>query len=245
MTPLQTARTRQREFMNERAAETLASASIVHNVDRAGNPHLLISVPNLEKAGNADVGIEIEQESEDSLAISVLIYDIPDEPVVYEMNFNPQKREDQSFLRSVLETSLFRMHPCQRVDDEWEVGGVQVFKIPQSVLLKLKQYSLSWDDLENENYADEKEDCAEEKVDYAEEKADAHLKESQSRSCRTSDPRETVIRKLKEQVNALRAQIYERDTRIIELEEELHQIKSKGRTYKLSSDRKSWWRPFS
>jgi len=231
MTPLQTARIQQREVMNERAAEMLASASIVHNVDRAGNPHLLISVPNLEKADKADVGIEIEQESEDLLAISVLIYDIPDEPVVYEMNFNPQKREDQSFLRSVIETALFRMHPCQRVGDEWELGGVQVFKIPQSVLQKLKRYSLSWDDLKNGV-------CAEEKTD-------AHLKESQPRSCRTSDPRETVISKLKEQVNALRAQIYEKDNRIIELEDELHQIKSKGRTYKLSSERKSWWRPFS
>lgn len=230
MTPLQTARIHERFFVNAEAAEALAANRIVHEVDRAGNPHLLISVPDLEKARKADVGIEIDRGEDDSLSISVLIYDIPDEPVVYEMTFNPHESEDLMFLRSVIETSLFRMHPCQQTAEGWEVGGVQVFKVPPSVLLKLKHCSLSWDDSKKEKVQDD---------------SDNQSSDSSVQFARTPDARDTVIRKLKEQVDALRAQLQEKDKRIIDLEESLHQIKSKGRGYKLTSERKSWWKPFA
>jgi hypothetical protein len=207
------------------AAKTLVEHSVVRDLDRSGMAHFLVKVPDLDKALQADVGVEIEREGDGCVALSVLLYDIPHEPVSYDLRFYPDSGDDLRFLHSLLDTGQFRLYPCGQQGAAWNVGPAQTFRLPTNALLRLKHYSLSWPakDAAPEPHPEERPAPA------------VH---------RGSDPRDTVIRKLKEQVQALRAQMQERDKRIIELEDELNAIKSGRREYRLSGERKSWWKPF-
>ncbi len=211
------------------ASAVLREHSVVHDLDRSGHPHLLVKVPDLEQALGAEGGIEVERESDGCIALSVLLYDIPSEPVSYDLRFYPDLPDDLRFLRRFLESAQFRLHPCQQGDDGWEVGAAQTFRLPPNVLLRLKHFSCDW-------------------PPPAEAPAVVpRVPEPPARDpvqARGPDPRDTVIRKLKEQVDTLREQLQDKDKRIIELEDELHEIKSRGRTYRLSGDGKPWWKPF-
>lgn len=191
--------------------------------------HFLVKVPNLANAVKAEVGIELEREPDGCIALSVLLYDIPSEPVSYDLRFYPDQGEDLQFLRSFLDTCQFRLYPCAQEGAGWTVGPAQTFRIPVNALLRLKHYSLSWPPAE----AVPQGPPAEEPEPPA-----------STGATRIHDPRDTVIRKLKEQAQALRAQLQERDKRIIELEDELNDIKSRRRGYRLSGERRPWWNPF-
>lgn len=212
------------------AARTLAEHSVVRDLDRSGMVHFLVKVPDLDNALRAEVGIELEREEDGCIALSVLLYDIPAEPVSYDLRFYPDQREDLQFLRSFLDTCQFRLYPCGQEGAGWTVGPAQTFRIPANALLRLKHYSLSWPALHPPPEPPAAEEAA----------APAPV----ATASRIHDPRDTVIRKLKEQAHALRAQVQERDKRIIELEDELNEIKSRGRGYRLSGERKPWWKPF-
>jgi hypothetical protein len=214
------------------AARTLAEHSVVRDLDRSGMAHFLVKVPNLDNALKADVGIELEREPDGCIALSVLLYDIPSEPVSYDLRFYPDQREDLQFLRSFLDTCQFRLYPCGQEGSGWTVGPAQTFRIPANALLRLKHYSLSWPPAEAAPTA------------VPAPAPDESERPAPSAATRIHDPRDTVIRKLKEQAQALRAQLQERDKRIIELEDELNDIKSRGRGYRLSGERKPWWNPF-
>jgi len=199
----------------------------VRDLDRSGLGHFLVKVPDLDNALKADVGIEIEREDDGCVALSVLLYDIPSEPVSYDLRFYPDQAEDLRFLRSFLDACQFRLYPCGQQGDRWNVGPAQTFRLPANALLRLKHYSLGWP-----------------ARSQAPETIPGEAESAPADAPRVSDPRDTVIRKLKEQAHALRAQIQERDKRIIELEDELHEIRSRGRGYRLSGDHKPWWKPF-
>lgn len=207
------------------AARTLVEHSVVRDLDRSGMAHFLVRVPDLDKALQADVGVEIQREDDGCVALSVLLYDIPNEPVTYDLRFYPDSGDDLRYLHSLLDTGQFRIYPCGQQGTRWNVGPPQTFRLPTNALLRLKHYSLSWP---------------------AKDAAPEPTPEEHSipAAPRASDPRDTVIRKLKEQVQALRAQMQERDKRIIELEDELGAIRGKGREYRLSGERKPWWKPF-
>ncbi len=207
------------------AARTLVEHSVVRDLDRSGMAHFLIRVPDLDKALQADVGVEIEREDDGCVALSVLLYDIPNEPVTYDLRFYPDSGDDLRYLHSLLDTGQFRIYPCGQQGARWNVGPPQTFRLPTNALLRLKHYSLAWP---------------------AKDAVPEPTPEENSipAAPRASDPRDTVIRKLKEQVQALRAQMQERDKRIIELEDELGAIRGKGREYRLSGERKPWWKPF-
>ncbi|MDW7710562.1 MAG: hypothetical protein SCH98_08805 [Deferrisomatales bacterium] len=207
------------------AARTLVEHSVVRDLDRSGTAHFLVKVPDLDKAMQAEFGVEIEREEDGCVAVSVLLYDIPTEPVTYDLRFYPDSAEDLRFLYSLLDSGQFRLYPCGQQGSRWNVGPAQTFRLPTNALLRLKHYSLTWPAKETGP-----ETAGQEPAPPA--------------APRASDPRDTVIRKLKEQVQALRAQMQERDKRIIELEDELNAIKSRGREYRLSGDRKPWWKPF-
>jgi hypothetical protein len=213
------------------AAHALTEHSVVRDVDRSHHPHLLVKVPDLADAAQADVGVEIEREDDGCVTLSVLLYDIPTEPVSYDLRLYPDQPEDLRFLWSFVETAQFRLHPCHQANDGWEVGPSQTFRLPPNVLLRLKHYSLSWP--------------RREEAEVPTAPPTPPTEPAQVSQARTTDPRDTVIGKLKQQVQALRDQIQERDRRIIELEDELHELKSRGRSYRLSGDRKPWWKPFS
>ncbi len=218
--------------LDPEAARLLAERSIVHDLDRSGRPHFLVKVPDLDKAVEAEVGIEIDRDEDGCVGISILIYDIPTEPVSYDIRLYPDQPEDLRFLRAFLEARQFRVHPCRHAPDGWSVGPVQTFRLPPSVILRLKHYSLSWP-------------AGPDPDEPPPEPEPEPLPGPPPPAARGPDPRDTVIRKLKEQVQALRQQLQERDKRIIELQDELHDLRSRGRTYKLSGERKSWWKPFS
>lgn len=213
------------------AAQALVEHSVVRDLDRSGQPHFLVKVPELERAADAEVGIEVEREEDGCVALSVLLYDIPTEPVSYDLRLYPDDNGDLRFLRGILDSSHFRLHPCQYRSGEWEVGPPQVFRIPPNLILRLKHYSLEWPTLERPS-----------RPSSAPPVEATPL--SQTTKARSPDPRDTVIRKLKEQVQALRDQLQERDKRIIELEDELHELKSRGRSYRLSGEKRSWWKRF-
>jgi len=217
--------------LDPEAAEALEQASIVRDLNRSGLPHFLVRVPDLAKAFEADLGIEINREEDGCVALSILLYDIPTEPVSYDLRLYPDQPEDLRFLWAFLETKQFRVHPCQPGPEGWRVGEAQTFRLPPSVVLRLKHYSLSWP--------------APLGGPRAEAEAPPEPDAPPPPAARGPDPRDTVIRKLKEQVQALREQIQERDKRIIELEDELHEMKSRGRTYRLTGEKRSWWKPFS
>jgi hypothetical protein len=216
--------------LSPEASRALFAYNVVRDLDRLGNPHLLVKVPDLEKALKADLGVEVDRDEAGRVTISVLLYDIPTEPVTYEVRFYPTDKEDLGFLNSFLEAGQFRLHACAHNGERWSVGPTQTFRLPTNVLLRLRHFAKEWP--------------AEEPS--TPQPAAVPSEERQGIPQRRSpDPRDTVIRKLKEQAQTLREQIQERDKRIIELEDELHEIKSRGRPYKLSGDKKPWWKPFS
>ena len=213
------------------AADTLAERAIVHDLDRSGVPHVLIKVPDLAKAVEAELGIEIHQEPDGCIALSILLYDIPSEPVSYDLRLYPDQPDDLRFLRAFLEHKRFRLRPCEPSAEGWSVGPVQTLRLPPAAVLRLKHYSLSWP--------------AEPAPEAPAPEPEPDPRPSPPANSRPPDPRDTVIRKLKEQVESLREQLRQKDKRIIELEDELHELKSRGRSYRLGGERKPWWKPFS
>lgn len=235
MTSIERAQRPHRLSLDPEAAELLADHRVVRDLDRSGHPHFLIEVPDLDQSLRADVGVEIDREEDGCVALSLLVYDIPTEPVSYDLRFYPDQADDLRFLWRVLEAAQFRVHPCQHTADGWRVGTSQAFRLPPNVLLRLKHYSLGWPRAETAPAPD---------LEAAPDGAAPPPIAAPVHAARGSDPRDTVIRKLKEQVQALREQLQERDKRIIELEDELHEFKSRGRSYRLSGDKKPWWKPF-
>lgn len=216
--------------LSAEAEKALLAYNVVRDLDRLGHPHLLLKVPDLEKSAEAELGVEVARDDAGRVTVSVLLYDIPTDPVSYDLRFYPQDRDDLRFLHSFLDTGQFRLHACVHRAGQWSVGPSQTFRLPTDVLLRLRHYSKEWP--------------AREQSDPKEEPGrDAPAPPSPPP--RSQDPRDTVIRKLKEQVQNLRDHLQERDKRIIQLEDELQEIRSRGRSYRLSSDRKPWWKPFS
>jgi hypothetical protein len=225
---------RGRWSLDDHAAALLAEHSIIRDLDRSGQPNFAVKVPDLAKALEADLGMEVDRDDGGCVTFSVLLYDIPTEPVSYDLRFFPNQPDDLRFLRRIMDASSFRLRPCQHVGEKWLVGSSQTYRIPSNVLLRLKHFSLDWPDHDVEPAAQDLDTPADAPATTA---ADPEVQIG-------PDPRDTVIRKLKEQVHALRAQVQERDKRIIELEDELHEIRSRGRSYKLSGEKRPWWRPF-
>lgn len=217
--------------LSPEAARCLKQHNFVRDLDRSGTPHLLVKVPDLEQALSAEVGVEVEEGAGRSIVFSVLLYDIPSEPVSYELRLRAEYPEDQTYLRSLLDSAKFSLHPCGQDAGEWLVGTPRTFEIPTDVLLRMRHYAREWPGRQEAPSS-----FGPEMVKEA---------EPSSAPTRSLDPRDTVIRKLKEQVQTLRDLLQERDKRIIELEDELSEIKSRGRPYKLSAERKPWWKPFS
>lgn len=234
--------------ITESAAAVLDREFVIRETDRNGHPHLLVKVPEIEKIPDADIGLEVKRDEDATMLLNLLVYDVPTEPIGYQIRLDPGIDSDLGFLRSMIAASQFRMHPCARVEGIWKVGPAQTFRIPPNVLLRLKHFSLDWpqpvepprqipdapprtNDLSLTHPGPSPDDS----VDLAEPIIQNRLGQP--------DPRDTVIKKLKEQNHILRDQLRTKDKRIIELEDELNDIKSKGRGYKLS-DKKSWWNPF-
>lgn len=222
---------KRRWSLDEAAGTQLAEHGIIRELDRSGQVHFAVKVPDLDKALEADLGMEVDRDEDGCVAISVLLYDIPTEPVSYCLRFYPDQTDDLLFLRRITEASGFCLRPCQVVDNRWVVGPSQNFRIPANVLLRLKHLSLEWPLTETAAAAPPPPPPP----------ADAPVVHPGPRS---PDPRDTVLRKLKEQVQTLRAQMQERDKRIIELEDELHDLRSRGRSYNLSGEKRPWWKPF-
>lgn len=261
--------------ISDEAAAILDSQFVVREIDRLGNPHFLIKVPDLQKAPEADFGVEISRDPEGVVQVSLLLYDIPTDPITYEMRFSPQVSGDLRFLHAIIDSAHFRLHPCARLDDRWEVARAQSFRIPANALLRLKHFSLEWPDrstlasappppaskvaadLSTLTPATERELFPEPPVAApeagAETPAETPAPDAPAEAATEAgslprrpqaDPRDTIIQKLKLQNQTLRSQLREKDKRIIELEDELNEIKSRGRNYRLSGDKKSWWKPF-
>ncbi len=236
------------------AAIVLDREFTLRDTDRSGNPHVLVKVPDLEKAAQAELGIEVRREEDGSVALSVLLFDIPTEPVNYEMRFIPSRHTDLVFLHSLIDTSRFRLHPCANVEGKWTVGEAQMLRIPPNLLLRLKHFSLEWPALESSEKAPEPVKAppapAVERAapvggelplpDPPPAPARRAAPEGEVRS--GPDPRDTIIRKLKEQAESLRAQMREKDKRIVELEEEVTRLSMK-KPGRLSVEKKSWWKP--
>jgi len=220
--------------LDPEAVNALSEQSVLRDLDRTGLAHFLVKVPDIAEALAAEVGIEIEREDDGCIALTVLLYDVPSEPVSYDLRFYPDQAEDLRFLHSFLDSCQFRLYPCGYDGSRWSLGPAQTFRIPANALLRLKHYSLSWPCRET---------ASQHPPPMARPVEGSGLPQPEL-TPRASDPRDTVIRKLKEQAQALRAQVQERDKRIIELEDELHSLKSKGRGYRLSGERKAWWKPF-
>ena len=226
------------------ASEILDSSYVVRETDRTGYPHLLVKVPDIQKIPEADIGLEVNKDEEGAMLLTLLLYDQPTEPISYEIKFLPTQAEDLKFLKCFIDAAQFRLHPCIKENSRWVVGNAETFRIPANVLLRLKHFSLEWP-LPTESFKPEKKGEARETIDKSDCMADASgvLKADGSMRAGVPDPRDTVIRKLKEQNHILRDQLRIKDKRIIELEDELNEIKSKGRAYRLG-EKKSWWKPF-
>lgn len=216
--------------LSAEAAKALMAYNVVRDLDRLGHLHLLVKVPDLQKSLESDLGVEVSRDEAGRITVSVLLYDIPTDPVSYDLRFYPQDREDLRFLHSFLDTGQFRLHACAHQGGQWSVGPSQTFRLPTDVLLRLRHYSKDWPPRE--------EPAAEPEVRRDGPEVPA------APPPRSPDPRDTVIRKLKEQVQTLREQVQERDKRIIQLEDELHEIRGRGRSYKLGGEKKPWWKPF-
>ncbi len=241
--------------ISQEAAKVLDSRYFICELDGSGQPHILIKVPDLEKAAEAELGIELTRGEDDEVVLSVLLYDIPTEPVSYDMSFDTASTPDISFLKALVESVVFKLHPCASIDDAWVVGEPQTLRVPPNILLRLKHYSQSWSPREpaprEPAPKEESKDISPKEVsedlspresgplfslmesaDAEEAIAEEELKVAAS-SSRSGDVRENVIKKLKEQNQNLRSQLRAKDSRIIELEDELSDIKSKKR----------WWKP--
>ncbi|MBI5014924.1 MAG: hypothetical protein HZB55_05455 [Deltaproteobacteria bacterium] len=216
--------------LSDEASKALLAFNVVRDVDRMGHPHLLLKVPDLSKALEAEVGVEVARDEAGRVTVSVLLYDIPTEPVSYDLRCYPQDADDLRFLQSFLDAGQFRVHACAHQGEAWTVGPPQTFRLPSDVLLRLRHFAKDWPVPVDSAGTDEP----------AKERGATAAPQQ-----RSPDPRDTVIRKLKEQVQALREQLQERDKRIIELEDELHEVRGRGRPYRLTGDKKPWWKPFS
>lgn len=244
--------------ITESAAAILDSQYVIREVDRSGAPHLLVKVPDLERSPNAEIGLEVRREEDGCVVVSLLIYDIPTEPVSYELRFYPSQPGDLRFLHSFIDAAQFRMHPCARVEGNWQVAQPQLFRVPSNVLLRLKHFSLDWPDKGAGQAptppAPQPQQAAPAEPDFAEpigeEAAPAAAAQAQARPAddvprrSTVDPREKVINKLKEQNHSLRSQLREKDKRIIELEDELNEVKGRGRSFKFAGEKKGKWKIF-
>jgi hypothetical protein len=220
----------QRLALTAEAARSLKQSNFVRDLDRSGTPNLLIKVPELAKALESELGLEVDQADDGSLTLSVLLYDIPTEPITYEVRLQQDRPEDQKYLRCFLDAAKVRIHPCGLEEGNWRVGPPQSFELPTDVLLRLRHLARDWPG---------RQDASPSSL------AEPQPTTDRPPVLRSLDPRDTVIRKLKEQVQALREQLQERDKRIIEIEDELHEIRSRGRPYKLTPDKKRWWKPFA
>lgn len=236
--------------ISEAAAAILDSMLFMRELDRSGNPHLLVKVPDVAKIAEADIGLEVRKDEDGALLLSLLLYDIPTEPIAYEMRFIPSKEDDLRYLKRLIEATKFRMHPAMRTADGWVVGPPQTFRIPSKVLLTLKHHSLEWPALPGEDpdpspkLHEGPKLTPETAEPPPQDTAPVNLSGEQAANrLAQPDPRDLVIKKLKEQNHILRDQLRAKDKRIIELEDELNDIKSKGRNYKLG-DKRSWWNPF-
>lgn len=231
--------------ITEAAAAILDKQHVIRETDRSGHPHLLVMVPDISKIPDADLGLEVKRDDGGAMLLDMLVYDEPTEPITYEMKLDPNVEQDLAFLRSMIKASQFRMHPCAREAGAWRVGPAQTFRIPPNVLLRLKHFSLDWPQppevLAPVAEAPKTNDLA---LTHPGDDGSVNLAEPiiQNRLGQP-DPRDTVIKKLKEQNHILRDQLRTKDKRIIELEDELNDLRSRGRGYKLS-DKKSWWNPF-
>jgi hypothetical protein len=229
------------------AAAVLDREYVLRDLDRSGHPHLLVKVPDLAKTAESELGIEVRRNDDGTVVVSVLLFDIPTEPVTYEMHFSPARPEDLRFLRSLMDSSRFRLHPCAREGTGWKVGGPQTLRLPPNMLLRLKHFSLDWPSLApapetrkpeaspvpSEVHADSP--APSEAAAHPTETTEPHAKPS-------SDPRDTVIRKLKQQVESLRTQLRDRDKRIVALEDEVTSLTTKDMRF--SDEKKPWWKPF-
>lgn len=227
------------------ASKILDEKLVIRDTDRTGYPHILVKVPDMELIPDAELGLEVAKDDDGAMVLTLLIHDRPSEPpVIYEIKLLPSEPGDLKFLRCMIDAAQFRMHPSIKENGNWRVGASQTLRIPPNVLLRLKHYSLEWP-LPSPGPKPEAEKPA---LEIAEETppqdgAPKNAILTLSPKGAQPDPRDTVIRKLKEQNHILRDQIRTKDKRIIELEDELNEIRSKGRSYKLG-EKKNWWNPF-
>lgn len=235
--------------ITDSAAAILDREFVIRETDRNGHPHLLVKVPEIDKIPDADIGLEVKRDEDGSMILNLLVYDVPTEPINYEIRLDPAVEIDLGFLRSMIAASQFRMHPCARENRNWRVGPAQTFRIPPNVLLRLKHFSLDWPqpvepDAPIPDASKKSNDLSLTPPGPVPDPGAVDLADPiiQNRVGQP-DPRDTVIKKLKEQNHILRDQLRTKDKRIIELEDELNEMKSRGRGYKLS-DKKSWWNPF-
>jgi hypothetical protein len=231
--------------ISREAAEQLDRQQYLREIDRSGRPHFLVKVPDLKKASEAELGIEILQNEDGSLVVTLLIYDIPTEPVACDIVFYTKSSEDVAFLKALIDSVVFHFHPCAMVEGKYSVGQPVALRLPPNLHLRLKHYSRDFHP--EPSSAAEPAPAPEKPVEIP--AADEPSNESPAiRNLKSaisgSDARDTVIKKLKDQVQALRQQLKDKEKRIIELEDELGDFKSGKRQYRLKVEKKSWWKPF-
>lgn len=225
------------------ASKILDEKLVIRETDRTGYPHFLVKVPDMELIPEAELGLEVAKDDDGAMLLNLLIYDRPSEPPIsYEIRLYPSEPEDLKFLRCMIDAAQFRMHPGIKENGNWKVGPSQTLRIPPNVLLRLKHYSLEWPLPSPKAEIQKPEDVKSEDAGEPGSSAQGTDIFIPGRTIQP-DPRDTVIRKLKEQNHILRDQIRAKDKRIIELEDELNEIRSKGRSYKLG-EKKNWWNPF-
>ncbi|TAL16662.1 hypothetical protein EPN96_08320 [bacterium] len=231
--------------ISREAAELLDRQQYLREIDRSGRPHFLIKVPDLKKASEAELGIEIVQSEEGCLVVTLLIYDIPAEPVACDIVFHTKNSEDVAFLQALIDSVVFHFHPCAMVEGKYSVGQPVALRLPPNLHLRLKHYSRDF------HPAPAPDQSAQPLVAETGEIPPAEETSNESPAIRNlksaisgSDARDTVIKKLKEQVQTLRQQVKEKEKRIIELEDQLGDFKSGKRQYRLGAEKKSWWNPF-
>jgi len=230
--------------ITEKAAKLLDANLFIRELDPAGKPHILLKVPDLQKAAEAELGIELSRDDSSAITISVLLYDIPTEPISYDMEFKPARFGDINFLTALIESVTFSLHPCLKVaEGNWHVGPMQELRIPPNILLRLKHYSQEWGGA-TEGEEEESQDFPISNEPAPNESAATESEPLEKKVKAGGDLKENIIKKLKEQNENLRAQLREKDARIIELEDELGELKSKKRPFRYGDEKKRWWNPF-